>query len=60
MRLVSTVDCWVTIGTSPTATATASGFLPAGTVEYAAVRSGAKVAVIQNAAAGILNITEIV
>jgi hypothetical protein len=62
VRLVATSDCWISFGAAPTAVAsgTSSIFLPAGVPEYFWVYPGEKVAVIQNAAAGSLNIAEMV
>lgn len=58
-KFFPTADCWVQFGASPTATAAApSIFLPAGIVEYFGVTAGQKVAVIQNAGAGTLHVTE--
>ena len=58
VRLVSTVDCFVSIGPTPTASATTSSFLPASSVEYFPVTQGDQVAVIQSTTGGSLNITE--
>jgi hypothetical protein len=62
VRLVSTSDCWVSFGASPTAAVAgvASILLPAGVPEYFWVYPGERVAVIQNAAAGSLNVAEMV
>lgn len=63
VRLASTVDCWVSIGTSPTAakpSGTASDtsmFFPAG-VETVKVDGGEKISVIRDTSDGILSITE--
>jgi hypothetical protein len=58
VRLFSTTDCRIAIGSGVTATAT-STFLPAGKPEVFLVTSGDVVAVIQASAAGTLNITEL-
>lgn len=59
VRIVSTVSCWITFGTSPTATAGAGSiYLPAGVVEYFHVSPGQKVAAIQDAAGGTLSCGE--
>jgi hypothetical protein len=58
VRVVSTSDCFIAIGQNPTAT-TSSMLLPAGAPEYLAVDAGMKVAVIQQSAAGSLNVTEL-
>lgn len=57
IRLTADVDCRYAIGTSPTATAT-SIRLPAGGIDYVGCAPGDKIAVIQEATAGILNVTE--
>jgi hypothetical protein len=56
IRLVSTVDCYIAIGASPTATAT-SMFLPAKEPEYFVVDPTNEVAVLQVTGAGTLFIT---
>lgn len=57
LRIVSTVDCYVALGSNPTATSSSS-YLPAGVVEYVAVvPSVTKVAVIRTAADGVLSLT---
>jgi hypothetical protein len=50
IRLFATVDCWVSLGSNPTAIANdaASLFMPGGIVEYFQVTSSQKLAVIQN------------
>jgi hypothetical protein len=62
IRLAATSDCWVSFGTNPTAAVAgvASILLPAGVPEYFWVYPGEKVAVIQNSAAGSLNVAEMV
>lgn len=57
IRVCSTVDCYISIGSSPTATAT-STFLPAKLPEYFGINSGDIVAVIQSTVSGTLNISE--
>jgi len=57
VRLVSDADCYVAIGSNPTAAA-GGCLLSAGLTEYFACDGGDKVAVIQKSAAGTLNITE--
>lgn len=57
VRLVATADVFVAIGADPTAT-TSSAYLPAGVVEYVAVRPGQKVAALQASAAGTLYVTQ--
>lgn len=61
IRLVGTVSCWVSFGTNPVAAirSTNSMFLPAGLPEYFWVRQGEQLAVIQDATAGFLYITEL-
>lgn len=59
VRLVSTVDCYISIGPSGfTVSATNGTFLPASTVEYFPVTQGDMVYVIQSSAGGTLNLTE--
>ena len=62
VRLVATSDCWVSFGANPTAAvaSTAAILLPAGVPEYFWVYPGERLAVIQNSAAGSLNIAELV
>jgi hypothetical protein len=57
VRLCSTVDCWLTVGSNPTAmVGTAASFLlPAGLVEYIDVTGGDKIAGIAGGA-GTLSI----
>lgn len=57
IRVVSTTDCHVAIGTNPTAT-TSSTFLPVYSVEYFKIAPGSKIAAIKNATAGTLYVTE--
>jgi len=61
VRLVATSDCWVSFGSNPTAVSggAASILLPAGVPEYFWVLPGERIAVIQNSAAGSLNIAEL-
>lgn len=58
VRLVATKACYIKIGSNPTAAASTSMLLPADVFEYIGVRPGDKVAVIQLAEAGVLNVTE--
>jgi len=57
VRLVSTTDCHVAFGSSPTAT-TSSMYLPANQVEYFLVAASEKVAAIRANADGTLYVTE--
>ena len=61
VRLIATVPCWVSFGTAPVAAVRAGGsmFIPAGLPEYFWVRRGERIAVIQDATAGFLYITEL-
>ena len=62
VRLVATVACWVSFGSPPVAALVrgpAAMFLPAGLPEYFWVRQGEQIAVIQDATAGFLYITEL-
>lgn len=59
IRVVSTTNCWIAIGASPTATTGAgSSYLPAGAIEYFHVTGGQKIAAIQDSAGGTLNVSE--
>lgn len=62
IRVVGTSDSWISFGANPTAAVggIASILLPAGVPEYFWVYPGERVAVIQNAAAGSLNVAEMV
>ena len=62
VRLVATSNCWVAFGAAPVAVASGAGsiYLPAFTPEYFWVYPGEKIAVIQDAGAGNLNIAELV
>lgn len=59
VRLCSTTACHVAVGASPTAT-TSSAYLPANVEWFIEVAPGQRVAVIQNAAAGTLFVTEMI
>lgn len=62
IRLVSTSNCWVAFGANPTAAVGTSPsiLLIAGVPEYFWVFPGERVAVVQDTAAGNLNIGELV
>ena len=51
--------CHFAIGSNPTASITTSPMLPTNTIEYVACASGDKVAVIRNATATDISITQI-
>jgi hypothetical protein len=57
VRLIATVPTWVAFRAAPTAKS-ASMYLPAGVAEYFIVAPGSKVAGLQGAGAGTLNIAE--
>jgi hypothetical protein len=57
IRLVCDSDCYIAIGSNPTAT-TSSTWLPATSPEYFACHPGDKVAAIQKTASGTLNLSE--
>ena len=61
VRLCATTDCWVSFGSNPTAAVggATSILLPGLIPEYFWVVRGEKLAVIQNSAAGTLNIAEL-
>ncbi len=56
LRFVSTVNCHIEFGLTPTAT-TSSMFLPAGLVEYFQRKPGHSIAVRQSTSAGIIYIS---
>lgn len=60
IRVVSTTNCHINIGVSPTAAATDDNgfYLPAGVVEYFHVSPGEILAVIRDSADGTLSIAE--
>ena len=58
VRVVSTVNCHITFGGSPTAT-TSLPYLPAGEIEIIKVSPGEKIAAIRNSADGTLFCTEL-
>jgi len=63
IRVVATTNCWISFGTNPTAATSGAGgsiLIPAYTPEYFFVNKGEKLAVIQDAASGTLNIAECV
>jgi hypothetical protein len=62
VRVVATSACWIAFGSNPVAVASGSSsiYLPAFTPEYFWVNRGEKIAVIQDAASGNLNIAELV
>lgn len=59
LRVVSTEDCWIAVGSSPTAVASTGMLLIAGRPERIVVRTGEKVAAIRAGADGSLNIVEL-
>ena len=60
VRLVSTTNCWVKLGITPTADKTTSQYLPANILQYFSVAGTGKesFAVLQDTAGGTLSITE--
>lgn len=59
IRVVSTTNCWINIGTNPTAAnADDNLYLPANVIEYFRVAPGQRLAVIQDSAAGTINVSE--
>jgi len=58
VQLCSSADCWITIGSSPTAASATAGcaFLPAGGLRYEYVAAGQKLAAIQSTGTGTLGI----
>ena len=59
IRVVPTTDCYIEVGTSPTATAAGSSLFPAMVAEYLLVKTTDKLAAIRKTADGTLNITVI-
>lgn len=59
VRVVATTNCWITLGTSPTAVADTGMLLVAGWPERIVVNAGEKIAVLRQTADGVLNITEL-
>ena len=61
IRVVANAACWIAFGTNPTAaSASASSiYIPAFTPEYFWVARGERLAVVQDAAGGNLNIAEL-
>ena len=57
VRVVSTTDCFIEIGTAPTAVANTGLFLPAYQPEYFAAKGYAKVSAIRLTASGSLYVT---
>lgn len=60
VRVVSTTNCHINIGASPTAAATDDNgiYLPAGVVEYFHVSPGQVLSVVRDSADGTLNVAE--
>tara|TARA_Y100000294_G_scaffold8450_1_gene7970 strand:- start:207 stop:479 length:273 start_codon:yes stop_codon:yes gene_type:complete len=58
IRIVSTAACYITFGTSPTAT-TSKTYLPANEIEYWKVSEGQKVAAILGSSTASLYISEL-
>lgn len=58
VRVAATADCWVRIGSNPTAAANGvdSIFMPAGAVEYFDVPAGSKIAGVVASGTGALNV----
>lgn len=60
VRLAATSNCWVSFGSNPTANMNSNSvYLPANSPEYFYIVAGDRLAVIQDTAAGTLNITEL-
>ena len=57
VRLNCTTDCWVEVGTSPTAVVTTSTYLAIGNVLYVLIKDTDKIAAVRNTADGTLAIT---
>jgi len=59
IRVATTQDTYIELGTNPTAT-TSSFLMPAGSIEFLRVNPSSKIAVIQVTTAGRISIAEIV
>ena len=59
LRVIPTTDCYIEVGTNPTATASGSSLFPAMVAEYIKVKTTEKLAAIRKTADGTLNITAI-
>lgn len=59
VRLCATAACHIKVAATPTAT-TSDPYLPANVDWFIEVAPGQKVAAIQNAAAGVLHVTEMI
>ncbi len=58
VRLFATEDCFIAIGSNPTAAANSSMFIPSGISEYIGIAKGDKIAAIYSTTNGTLYITE--
>ncbi|MBM7483320.1 hypothetical protein ACVWWI_003364 [Bradyrhizobium sp. USDA 3686] len=58
VRVLVTTDAWITVGKNPTATTSASTYLPALMPEYVIVNPGENISAVQVSATGVLNVTE--
>lgn len=58
VRVCATTDCWIKIGTSPTAT-TSDTLLPGLSAEYFLITPGQKVSAVQVTTGGTLSVTEV-
>jgi len=61
IRVIAQANCWIAFGTNPTAAVAGAGSILIGayTPEYFWVNKGERIAVIQDTAAGTLNIAEL-
>lgn len=59
IELSANQDCWIKIGSNPTADTTTSKFLAKGTIVYYEVTPGHKIAAIKDSAAGKLSVLEL-
>ena len=61
IRVVANAACWISFGSNPTAASggAASIYIPAFTPEYFWVNKGERIAVVQDAAGGNINIAEL-
>lgn len=65
IRVFPTQDCFVKVGSDPTAVAPAEGspqddtiFLPGGLLDFIGVEPGSKIAVVRSVTSGALHVTE--
>ncbi len=58
VRLFATVDCFIAIGSNPTAASATGMFIPGGIIDFIGINKNDKIAVIRSSASGSLYLTE--